>query len=270
MPGKLIGKSAHTIKQGVLQLASKSLPESGKPLELKLIGQTTSGAISGEQIVEKKSTALQDNTPPSIQIRFPNEPETGAFSADPMVEIAISDDQSLRWQGPNDATAQMTLNDTLQIPLLPFWEPMSDLPNQGKIQFQFSGLKKGSYMLRVNCWDRNNNASLQTFSFTVSENAETKKRWKLYPNPAQAHMTYQMKPLTLWSSEQYELKMYDLSGAEIYRQAGDMNSLNNLEAGFEFPVDKLGAGTVGFIWINVLDNKGQIVETVKSKIMTLK
>jgi hypothetical protein len=64
--------------------------------------------------------------------------------------------------------------------------------------------------------------------------------------------------------------MYNISGAEIYRQAGDMNPLNNLETGFEFPVDKLEAGTMGFIWINVLDNKGQIVETVKSKIMTLK
>lgn len=270
VPGKLIGKSAHTIKQGVAQLTAKSLPESGNPLVLKLIGQTNTGAISGGQIVQKKSATFIDNTPPNIQIRFPNEPEAGVFSADPLVEITISDDQGLRWQGPNDATALMTLNDTLQIPLLPFWEPMSNLPNQGKIQFPFSGLKKGSYMLRVNCWDRNNNASFQTLSFTVGENVETKKRWKLYPNPAQSRMTYQMKPSTLWSSDRYELKMYNISGAEIYRQAGDMNPLNNLEAGFEFPVDKLEAGTMGFIWINVLDNKGQIVETVKSKIMTLK
>lgn len=270
IPGKMVGKSTHTINQGLAQISAKSVPESGSPLELKLIGQTIAGIIAGRQIIQKKSIPLSDNIPPRIQIRFPDEPAEGAFSSNPLVEITLSDDQGLRWQSPNGAIAQMTLNDTLQISLLPFWEPVLDLPNQGKVQFPFAELKKGSYVLRVNCWDSNNNASLQTLSFTVGENSETKKRWKLYPNPAQFRMTYQMKPLTIWNSDRYELKMFNLIGQEIYRQAGDMNPLTDLETGFEFPVDKLEAGATGFIWINILDKQGQIIETVKSKILTLK
>jgi hypothetical protein len=94
--------------------------------------------------------------------------------------------------------------------------------------------------------------------------------WKLYPNPAQLMMTYRMPYSRVWSSDRYELTMYNLLGERVYNQTGDLNQVTSQEAGFEFPVDKLGAGSIGFVWIKIIDNEGKIIETVKSKILTLK
>jgi hypothetical protein len=134
----------------------------------------------------------------------------------------------------------------------------------------FTNLKAGSHDLRVNCWDSNNNASLQSFKFTVGENASTTQRWKLYPNPALEKMTFRTQLNRVWSSDRYELELFNLVGERIFEQTGDLIQMSNREAGFEFSVNTLGIGGMGFVKINVLDSQGKIIETVKSKILTLK
>jgi hypothetical protein len=59
-------------------------------------------------------------------------------------------------------------------------------------------------------------------------------------------------------------------GEKIHTQAGSLTPFGGQESGFEFSVDMLGAGVVGFVRINILDSQGKIIETVKSKILTLK
>jgi hypothetical protein len=162
------------------------------------------------------------------------------------------------------------LNDTLQIPILAFWEPDIDTPNQGSLRYTFPKLKAGNYKVNVNCWDTNNNATTKSFTFTVGDSPEANVPWKLYPNPAQLMMTYRMPYSRVWSSDRYELTMYNLLGERVYNQIGDLSQVTRQEAGFEFPVDKLGAGTMGFVWIKIIDKEGKIIETVKSKILTLK
>ncbi|MEY3645756.1 MAG: hypothetical protein RL127_464 [Bacteroidota bacterium] len=271
VPGELIGKSAHSVKQGIATITSNNIPVSGKNLELKLVGQTKSGkSVSGYQVVQKKSDDLVDTQPPKIQISFPDELNLNSFSANPSIVTRISDDQGLRWKGPQNENSYLTLNDTLQIPILAFWEPEVDTPNQGSLRYTFPKLKAGNYKVRVNCWDINNNASAQSFTFTVGDSPEANVPWKLYPNPAQLMMTYRMPYSRVWSSDRYELTMYNLLGERVYNQTGDLNQVTSQEAGFEFPVDKLGAGTMGFVWIKIIDNEGKIIETVKSKILTLK
>jgi hypothetical protein len=270
-PGKLIGKSTHALKQGFSTISANSLPASKGKLEMKLMGQAKSGiAFSGYQSVQRKQTELADTKPPVIQITFPEEPLQGDFSANPICQITISDDQGLQWQGPKNEIAYLTLNDTLQIPMLPYWEPSLDAPNQGSLRYIFTNLKAGSYDLRVNCWDSNNNASQQSFKFTVGENASITQRWKLYPNPAQEKMTFRTQLNRVWSSDRYELEIFNMVGERIFQQTGDMIQISNQEAGFEFSVSTLGIGGVGFVKLNVLDSQGKIIETVKSKILTLK
>jgi hypothetical protein len=271
LPGKLIGKSTHVLKQGVSTISANSLPSLKGKMEMKLIGQAKSGiAISGHQLVQRKQMELTDTKPPVIQITFPDEPIQGVFSANPTCEITISDDQGLQWHGPKNEIAFLTLNDTLQIPMLPYWEPSLDKPNQGSLRYMFTNLKAGSHDLRVNCWDSNNNASLQSFKFTVGENASTTQRWKLYPNPALEKMTFRTQLNRVWSSDRYELELFNLVGERIFEQTGDLIQMSNREAGFEFSVNTLGIGGMGFVKINVLDSQGKIIETVKSKILTLK
>jgi hypothetical protein len=270
-PGKLIGKSTHVLKQGVSTISANSLPSSKGKMEMKLIGQAKSGiVISGYQSVQRKQTEVADTKPPVIQITFPDEPMQGVFSANPTCEITISDDQGLQWQGPKNEIAYLTLNDTLQIPMLPYWEPSLDKPNQGSLRYMFTNLKAGLYDLRVNCWDSNNNASLQSFKFTVGENAPISQRWKLYPNPAQEKMTFRTQLNRVWSSDRYELEIFNVVGERIFQQTGDLIQMSNQEAGFEFSVNTLGRGGMGFVKLNVLDSQGKIIETVKSKILTLK
>ena len=271
VPGQLIGKSAHTIKQGTAFILSANLPLSATNLGLKLIGQTTSGkTLSGYQIVQKKSADLVDTKPPQIQITFPGETSLNAYSRNPTCFISISDDQGLRWQGPKNEVAYLTLNDTLRIPMLAFWQPDLEAPNKGHLQYTFTNLKPGSYTLKVNCWDTNNNASQQSLVFSVGESPAANVRWKLYPNPAQQIMSYRMQHDRLWSTDRYELSLFNLVGEHVYSQSGNLIQMTNQEAGCEFPVDKLGPGAVGFIWLKVIDNEGKIIETVKSKILTLK
>lgn len=271
VPGQLIGKSAHLVKQGIANILSNNIPVSEKSLGLKLVGQSKSGkSFSGYQVVQKKSTNLVDTQPPRIQITFPDESKLNSFSANPTSIIQISDDQGLKWKGPKNENAYLTLNDTLQIPILAFWEPTIDTPNQGSLRYTFSKLQPGNYRMQVNCWDTNNNASTQSFSFTVGDSPAANVSWKLYPNPAQTIMTYRMPYSRVWSSDRYELTMYNFVGEQVYNQTGNLNQVTNQEAGFEFPVDKLGAGASGFVWLKIIDNQGKIIETVKSKILTLK
>jgi hypothetical protein len=270
-PGKLIGKSTHTIKQGSASIATPSLPVSDGKIEMKLIGQSNMGSpIAGYQIVAKKQLNLVDTQTPVIQINFPDEPNKSAFSSSPTLVVNISDDQGLRWLGPANEPAYVTLNDTLLIPILPFWEPTADKPNQGNMRYAFSNLKPGLYKLRVNCWDNNNNAGQQSFSFTVGENAGVPQNWKLFPNPAKERMTFQTKVKGPWSNDRYELRLFNLAGQRIHTQVGEFTQLSGQEARFEFPVDQLGVAGVGFVWINILDSEGKIIETIQSKIMTLK
>jgi hypothetical protein len=226
--------------------------------------------ISGYQLVDKKQTSLPDTKAPVVQISFPDEPKLNTVSSSPMVRIQISDDQGLRWIGPMNEPAYLTLNDTLQIPILPFWEPTVDLPNQGSMFYRLTNLSPGAYTLRVNCWDTNNNASQQSLAFTVEENLANRQRWILFPNPAKEKMTFRTEVNRIWSTDRYELEIFNLMGEKIHSQAGNLTSFGGQESGFEFSVDMLGVGVVGFVRINIRDSQGKIIETVKSKILTLK
>lgn len=270
-PGKLIGKSAHTIKQGNASISGNSIPTKGGKIELKLIGQSNTGMpISGHQLVDKKQNILPDTKAPVIQISFPDELKQSTFSSNPMVLVNISDEQGLRWLGPMNEPAYLTVNDTLQIPILPFWEPTVDLPNQGSMRYRLTNLSPGAYTLRVNCWDTNNNASQQSLTFTVEENSSIRQRWILFPNPAKEKITFRTEVNRIWSSDRYELEIFNLMGEKIHTQAGSLTPFGGQESGFEFSVDILGAGVVGFVKINIRDSQGKIIETVKSKILTLK
>ena len=270
-PGKLIGKSAHTMKQGNVSISGNSIPSSGGKIALKLIGQSNTGMpISGYQLVDKKQTTLPDTKAPVIQISFPDEPKQNTVSSNPMALINISDEQGLRWLGPMNEPAFLTLNDTLRIPILPFWEPTVDLPNQGSMRYRLTNLSPGAYTLRVNCWDTNNNAGQQSLTFTVEENSSSRQRWILFPNPAKVKMTFRTEVTRIWSSDRYELEIFNLMGEKIHTQAGSLTPFGGQESGFEFSVDMLGTGFVGFVKINIRDSQGKIIETVKSKILTLK
>jgi hypothetical protein len=74
----------------------------------------------------------------------------------------------------------------------------------------------------------------------------------------------------VWSSDRYELEIFNVVGERIFQQTGDLIQMSNQEAGFEFSVNTLGRGGMGFVKLNVLDSQGKIIETVKSKILTLK
>jgi hypothetical protein len=74
----------------------------------------------------------------------------------------------------------------------------------------------------------------------------------------------------VWSSDRYELEIFNVVGERIFQQTGDLIQMSNQEAGFEFSVNMLGTGGMGFVKLNVLDSQGKIIETVKSKILTLK
>jgi hypothetical protein len=270
-PGKLIGKSAHTMKQGNASISGNSIPTKGGKIELKLIGQSNTGIpISGYQLVDKKQNILPDTKAPVIQISFPDELKQNTVSSNPMVLINISDEQGLRWQGPMNEPAYLTLNDTLQIPILPFWEPTVDLPNQGSMRYRLTNLSPGAYTLRVNCWDTNNNAGQQSLTITVEENSSSRQPWILFPNPAKEKMTFRTEVNRIWSNDRYELEIFNLMGEKIHTQAGSLTPFGGQESGFEFSVDMLGAGVVGFVRINIRDSQGKIIETVKSKILTLK
>jgi hypothetical protein len=221
-------------------------------------------------LVDKKQTSFPDTKAPVVQISFPDEPKLNTVSSSPMVRIQISDDQGLRWIGPMNELAYLTLNDTLQIPILPFWEPTVDLPNQGSMRYRLTNLSPGAYTLRVNCWDTNNNASQQSLAFTVEENLANRQRWILFPNPAKEKMTFRTEVNRIWSTDRYELEIFNLMGEKIHSQAGNLTSFGGQESGFEFSVDMLGVGVVGFVRINIRDSQGKIIETVKSKILTLK
>ena len=216
LPGNLAGISSANVVKGKFTLAN-NLPAASLKWMARSATQTYAGGILWPI---KSSTETKETSPPSLTAQLLNESDLLACSPNPLLQINISDESSLRLVGPKGEKAVLTINDTLEIPLADVFTPTLGNSKQGTITFPFESLLPGLYKIRANCFDVHTNQGICSFEFRVSSAAKEQSALRMYPNPITDRTSFSFLQEKRWTSYYYKLKIYSNLGKQILEKTG--------------------------------------------------
>lgn len=182
--------------------------------------------IGGSGKIEKV-----DNTGPKIQAYLDEkiEKETYITTSNSRLLIDLEDES-----GINIATdglghqILLTLDDTTQIILNPYYTSALDTYQRGNIIYDLKGLSEGEHKLSIKVWDTYNNSSEKTLRFKViQENISSLKNIKSFPNPFIDKVFFSFEHNREGDDVEITLQIFDSRGTlvkEISQQAFDIPS----------------------------------------------
>lgn len=216
------------VKSGDLEAINSAKVEKGKftvanlpAARLKWTARTTTETYGGgmKSVVKSTSEEKEVNAP-ILTASLLNESDPLASSANPILQIKISDASSLRLVGPKGEKAQISINDTLEIPFSDVFTPEPGNSRKGSITFPFESLAPGLYKIKANVFDVHTNQGFCSFEFRVSENTKESGSLRIYPNPMTERTSFSFLQEKRWTSYRYKLKIYSNLGIRLLERTG--------------------------------------------------
>jgi len=181
------------------------------------VGYTDRVIIGGSD-----SSAVNDGKGPEIEIHYDNQSagSSSIINPDSRLMVNISDETGVNTTGTGIGhKLEGILNDNESSPI-DFTEYFTgDLDAGGKsgtINYQFNGLERGEYKIKVKAWDVFNNFSSEESYFTVVDGNELVIRDVYnYPNPFSANTTFTFKKNQQNGIFHVKVKVYTVAGRMI-------------------------------------------------------
>lgn len=184
--------------------------ENGTPLDAA--GADTEIVIGGT------ANAIQDDTPPTIQV-FLNTADFafgGITDKNPRILVQCSDDFGMNVTGTSlghDLTAVLDDNVLETIVLNDFYESEQDNAKKGKALYPLRDLTPGRHKLRVKGWDVANNSGEGYTEFVVAEDGKAALAHVLnYPNPFTTNTSFQFEHNLAGQLLDVQISIFSVSG----------------------------------------------------------
>ena len=274
--GNVLWKAKTSFNNNKIKISQKSIPKIEGAVNIKGFGLTNTFAsiISNKNAWSVVSTKnIPDTQSPEISILLPDENDLENCSANPNLSIDFKDNNGFSWVGPMGEKAEMTVNDTLRIPLVHYFRPSVDHPENGNVRLRLENLSVGAYRIKVNCWDINQNASSKSINFRVGEKENSRAFFNIYPNPMEKELNLTIKLIPTWDPQPVQLTVFNLMGYRILDKM--ISLLPSIEQDYTLHITWSETELNTLVGTNlfkfeILSDQGKAIGPIISKIVTLK
>ena len=187
--------------------------------------QEASGArtvvVGGEPI-----TAIQDNTPPSVELFFNREvrPVPGTLHPNPTLIVRLSDEHGINLADEAHGL-RLVLDEWQAFSLNDDYEAVRDAPGQGRATFRLPDLVAGSHTLRVLASDTYLNTAERSLTFRiVGDSVLLLQDVVVYPNPTEGDINVSFTLGERVVPGQVELQVFTAQGTSVYRRTIELAS----------------------------------------------
>lgn len=230
----VIWKSAGQSTTSTLNISLKNLPHlaSDQRYQLQVWSTKASASIP---LKAQKYEPLNDQVAPNISIQLVDE-NILEVSPNPWIKVALSDSSGLAWQNTSGETANLIIDDSIQVALAPRMNMQENNSKKGEAKFQLKSLSRGPHKIQVICWDINNNQAKASLGFQVVTENPKVLNGRVYPNPLGKTFHFVFESEKPWNRMPYELQIINLQGQVFLQKSGLSNYQDN------------GLGIIEFDW----------------------
>ncbi len=214
-----------SLNEGVARVSMYAYDESS--------GTELSGFSSDLFIGNINTSAMADNTPPTIELFLDNEEfkNGDAVFDSPLLIAKLYDESGINTSGGLGHDLLAIIDNDTQNPILlnQYYSTHSAGYQQGSLFYNLSHLTLGKHTLLLRAWDTHNNPATKEIEFLVLDNKQV-EIIKIFnsPNPMSNQTTFNIihnKPRELM---EVKLVIHDVTGKILWQQHQNILSTNNV------------------------------------------